>query len=82
MCLYLSFILSFLSLVYLDPPFNVFLDHNGEPGQLQVSWKSTAPKYFEDDMMFMIRYSSKSLGQKIKEVHVPQCLGVEHQHSK
>nr|AAR25685.1 class I helical cytokine receptor number 22 [Tetraodon nigroviridis] len=52
---------------YLDPPFNVSLDHNGEPGQLQVSWKSTAPKYFEDDMMFMIRYSSKSLGQKIKE---------------
>lgn len=68
--LYLSSNLSFLSVVYLDPPFNVSVDHNGEPGQLQVSWKSTAPKYFEDDMMFMVRYSSKSLGQKTKEVHV------------
>lgn len=30
--------------------------------------------------MFMIRYSSKSLGQKIKEVHVTQCFRVEHRH--
>lgn len=60
--------LSCLSLVLLDPPSNVSLDHNGEPGQLQVSWNSPAPRYFEDDMMFMIRYSSKSLGQTIKEV--------------
>lgn len=30
--------------------------------------------------MFMIRYSSRSLGQKTKEVHVPECLEVEHRH--
>lgn len=52
----------------LDPPYNVSLDHNGEPGQLQVSWKCDAPKFLEDDMMFTIRYSSTSLGQKIEEV--------------
>lgn len=49
------------------------LDHNGEPGELQVSWKSEAPEFFADYMMFMIRYSSTSLGQKIKEVHMNIC---------
>lgn len=30
--------------------------------------------------MFTIRYSSKSLGQKIREVHVTRCFRVEHRH--
>ncbi|XP_056894969.1 thrombopoietin receptor isoform X2 [Takifugu flavidus] len=59
----------------LDPPYNVSMDHNGEPGQLQVSWKCDAPKFFEDDMMFMIRYTSTSLGQKIQEAKDGGILG-------
>uniref|UniRef100_A0A8C2XRJ1 MPL proto-oncogene, thrombopoietin receptor n=1 Tax=Cyclopterus lumpus TaxID=8103 RepID=A0A8C2XRJ1_CYCLU len=51
----------------LDPPFSVFLHHNGQAGQLQVSWHTKVSKYCKDDVMYRIRYSSKGLGEKIKE---------------
>ncbi|XP_054459285.1 thrombopoietin receptor isoform X2 [Anoplopoma fimbria] len=51
----------------LDSPFNVSLHQNGQAGQLQVAWHTKVPKYFEDDVMYMIRYSSKGLAEKIKE---------------
>ncbi|XP_068446042.1 thrombopoietin receptor [Clinocottus analis] len=51
----------------LDPPFNVSLHQNGRAGQLQVSWPTKVLKYCEDDVTYRIRYSSKGLGEKIKE---------------
>uniref|UniRef100_A0A3Q3VU13 Fibronectin type-III domain-containing protein n=1 Tax=Mola mola TaxID=94237 RepID=A0A3Q3VU13_MOLML len=51
----------------LEPPSNVSLHQTGQVGQLHVSWHSKALKYFEDNMMYLIRYSSKSKGQKTKE---------------
>ncbi|XP_068563778.1 thrombopoietin receptor [Cebidichthys violaceus] len=51
----------------LDPPFSVSLNQNGQAGQLQVSWHTKDSKYFEEHVMYRIRYSSKSLGVKIKE---------------
>ncbi|XP_041647150.1 thrombopoietin receptor [Cheilinus undulatus] len=51
----------------LPPPFNVSLHQNGRPGQLQVSWHSAVPKYWEDTAMYEVRYSSKGTGEKTKE---------------
>ncbi|KAM7409783.1 hypothetical protein PAMA_001329 [Pampus argenteus] len=51
----------------LDPPFNVSLHQNDQAGQLQVSWHTKMPKYCEDKVHYMIRYSSKGLGEKTKE---------------
>lgn len=60
---------SFLhSLVLLEPPSQVSLQQNGRVGQLQVSWQAKAPKYFEDNVMFMIRYSSEGLVKTAKVV--------------
>lgn len=59
------------SLVLLDSPSMLSLHHeNSQAGQLQVSWQAKAPKYFEDNMMYMIRYSSKGLGEKLKQVTI------------
>ncbi|KAM7388149.1 hypothetical protein PAMP_024347 [Pampus punctatissimus] len=51
----------------LDPPFNVSLHQNDQAGQLQVSWHTKVSKYCEDKVQYMIRYSSKGLGEKTKE---------------
>ncbi|XP_033476727.2 thrombopoietin receptor isoform X1 [Epinephelus lanceolatus] len=51
----------------LDPPFNVSLHHNGQAGQLQVSWQAKLPEYWDDKVMYRIRYSSKGLGEMTKE---------------
>ncbi|XP_031715687.1 thrombopoietin receptor isoform X1 [Anarrhichthys ocellatus] len=51
----------------LDPPFSVSLNQNGQAGQLEVSWHIKVTKYFEGHVMYKIRYSSNSLGEKIKE---------------
>lgn len=58
-------------LVLLEPPSRVSLQPNGLVGQLQVSWKPEAPKYFEDNLMFKIRYASKGLVKMAKVVHYP-----------
>ncbi|XP_020489416.2 thrombopoietin receptor [Labrus bergylta] len=50
----------------MHPPFNVSLHQNGEPGQLQVSWRSTVLKYCADTVMYEMKYSSKGLGEKTK----------------
>ncbi|XP_060890389.1 thrombopoietin receptor [Labrus mixtus] len=50
----------------MHPPFNVSLHQNGKPGQLQVSWRSTVPKYCEDEVTYEMKYSSKGLGEKTK----------------
>ncbi|KAL6108284.1 mpl [Pungitius sinensis] len=49
-----------------DPPFSVSLLQNGQPGQLQVSWRTNVSKYCEDDMS-RIQYSSKGLGEQTVE---------------
>ncbi|XP_059197634.1 thrombopoietin receptor [Centropristis striata] len=51
----------------LDRPFNVSLHQNGRAGQLQVSWHAKVPKYWDEYMMYRIRYSSKGLGELTKE---------------
>ncbi|KAE8293928.1 Thrombopoietin receptor [Larimichthys crocea] len=53
--------------VLLDPPFNVSLHPNGQVGQLQVTWEFKFLKYLED-VIYKIRYYSKGLGEKTKEV--------------
>uniref|UniRef100_A0A3Q3MCW4 MPL proto-oncogene, thrombopoietin receptor n=1 Tax=Labrus bergylta TaxID=56723 RepID=A0A3Q3MCW4_9LABR len=59
-------------------PFNVSLHQNGEPGQLQVSWRSTVLKYCADTVMYEMKYSSKGLGEKTKmEVYCIDCSQVE-----
>lgn len=58
----------FHSLVLLEPPSQVSLQQNGRVGQLRVSWQAKAPKYFEDNVMFMIRYSSEGLVKTAKVV--------------
>ncbi|XP_041790524.1 thrombopoietin receptor isoform X2 [Chelmon rostratus] len=50
----------------LDPPFNVSLHQNGQPGQLQVLWALNVSKYISNDVIYRIRYSSE-LGWKTKE---------------
>ncbi|XP_023141035.2 thrombopoietin receptor isoform X1 [Amphiprion ocellaris] len=52
----------------LDPPFNVTLHPNGQVGQLQVSWRTNSLKYWDTYEVYRIRYSSRHLGQKTKEV--------------
>ncbi|CAK6971379.1 thrombopoietin receptor [Scomber scombrus] len=52
----------------LDPPFNVSLLQNDQAGQLQVSWHTKLSKYWEDNVQYRIRYSSKGLGEKTKKV--------------
>lgn len=59
----------FHPLVLLEPPCQVSLQQNGHVGQLQVSWQSKAPKYFEDNVMFMVRYSSEGLVKTARVVH-------------
>uniref|UniRef100_UPI0037E79D50 thrombopoietin receptor isoform X2 n=1 Tax=Semicossyphus pulcher TaxID=241346 RepID=UPI0037E79D50 len=51
----------------LDPPFNTSLHHTGKAGQLQVLWHSKIPQYSEDGPIYRIKYSSKGMGEKIKE---------------
>ncbi|XP_037325161.2 thrombopoietin receptor [Pungitius pungitius] len=51
----------------LDPPFSVSLLQNGQPGQLQVSWRTNVSKYCEEDITSRIQYSSKGLGQQSVE---------------
>lgn len=63
-----NFPILFHSLVLLEPPSQVSLQQNGHVGQLQVSWQAKAPKYFEDNVMFMIRYSSEGLVKTAKVV--------------
>ncbi|KAK5869596.1 hypothetical protein PBY51_024301 [Eleginops maclovinus] len=58
----------------LDPPFSVSLHQNGQAGQLQVSWRTKASKYWKNDMMYRIQYSSKGLGVKIKEAKEGETL--------
>ncbi|XP_018549512.1 thrombopoietin receptor isoform X1 [Lates calcarifer] len=48
------------------PPFNVSLHQNGKIGQLLVLWHTEVPTYCAE--MYKIRYSSKGLGEKTKEV--------------
>lgn len=58
----------------LDPPFNVTLHSNGQVGQLQVSWHASILKYWETNKVYRIRYSSRHLGQKTKEVKKGEIL--------
>ncbi|XP_054645328.1 thrombopoietin receptor isoform X2 [Dunckerocampus dactyliophorus] len=53
--------------ILLDAPFNVYLHQNDKAGQLQVSWLTKVPKYWEDKVKYRIRYSSKRGGEKTKE---------------
>ncbi|GAA6221332.1 thrombopoietin receptor isoform X2 [Lates japonicus] len=50
----------------VDPPFNVSLHQNGKIGQLLVLWHTEVPTYCT--AVYRIRYSSKGLGEKTKEV--------------
>lgn len=50
----------------LDPPSDVSLHENGKPGQLQVSWCSEVPEYFEAETMYGIK-SSTAVGETMKE---------------
>ncbi|KAM3620386.1 uncharacterized protein V6R79_022386 [Siganus canaliculatus] len=50
-----------------DPPAAVSLQPTGA-GQLQVSWRSKLPLYFEDGVKYKVRYSSRSLGETTVEV--------------
>ncbi|KAI3368548.1 hypothetical protein L3Q82_025558 [Scortum barcoo] len=52
----------------LDPPFNMSLHQNGREGQLQVSWDSNNPKILDDRVIYRVRYSSKGMGEKTKNV--------------
>ncbi|XP_029284881.1 thrombopoietin receptor [Cottoperca gobio] len=58
----------------LRPPFSVSLHQNGQAGQLQVSWHTKISKYWKNDVMYRIRYSSKSLGEKTKEAKEGETL--------
>ncbi|XP_035508878.1 thrombopoietin receptor [Morone saxatilis] len=51
----------------LDPPFNVSVHHNDQAGQLRVSWTSNKSRYWKNYVSYRIQYSSKGLGEKIKE---------------
>uniref|UniRef100_A0A8C4HNY2 MPL proto-oncogene, thrombopoietin receptor n=1 Tax=Dicentrarchus labrax TaxID=13489 RepID=A0A8C4HNY2_DICLA len=51
----------------LYPLFNVSLHHNDQAGQLRVSWQLKIPQYWENYVSYRIRFSSKGLGEKIKE---------------
>lgn len=57
-----------LSLVLLDPPFDVTLDADGQVGQLKVFWRAIIPQYYESNSLYKIRYSSGG-SERIKEVH-------------
>ncbi|XP_036969363.1 thrombopoietin receptor [Acanthopagrus latus] len=50
-------------LMLLNPPFSVSLHQTGKAGQLKVSWKSNISKYDKDNVIYRIRYSSKTLGE-------------------
>lgn len=63
-----EFLSFFPFLVLLNPPFSVSLHQTGKAGQLKVSWKSNISKYDKDDVIYRIRYSSKTLGET-REVH-------------
>nr|XP_057928871.1 thrombopoietin receptor isoform X2 [Doryrhamphus excisus] len=52
--------------ILLDAPFNVYLHQNDKAGQLQVSWLTRVPKYWEDKVKYRIRYWSKGLGEKTR----------------
>ncbi|XP_077573342.1 thrombopoietin receptor isoform X2 [Stigmatopora nigra] len=54
--------------ILLDAPLNVSLHHNGKAGQLRVSCFTNLPKYWEDKVRYRIEYTSKGLGERIKEV--------------
>nr|XP_046246833.1 thrombopoietin receptor isoform X2 [Scatophagus argus] len=57
----------------LDPLFNVALHENGQVGQLQISWQTTATKYMTN--RHRIRYSSNGLREKtVKEVTILESL--------
>ncbi|XP_061739635.1 thrombopoietin receptor isoform X1 [Nerophis ophidion] len=53
--------------ILLAAPSNVSLQQNGKAGQLQVSWLSRVPKYWEDKVKYRIRYSSEGMEQMMKE---------------
>ncbi|XP_047444125.1 thrombopoietin receptor [Mugil cephalus] len=57
--------------VLLDPPFNVSLQLGDQIGQLKVSWQAK-PTTFNEDIMHKIRFSSRGLGERIKEANNPE----------
>ncbi|XP_034035410.1 thrombopoietin receptor isoform X2 [Thalassophryne amazonica] len=58
--------------ILLDAPVNVSLCNTGQVGQLQVSWHTQVPKYWEPLLHHRIRYSSKQLVEKIIKVQEEQ----------
>ncbi|XP_073333296.1 thrombopoietin receptor [Pagrus major] len=54
-------------LLLLNPLFNVSLHHTGKVGQLKVFWQSNILEKQKNNMIYRIRYSSKTLGEKTKE---------------
>uniref|UniRef100_A0A8C5N631 Fibronectin type-III domain-containing protein n=1 Tax=Gouania willdenowi TaxID=441366 RepID=A0A8C5N631_GOUWI len=60
----------------LDAPFNVSVQPTGEVGQLDVSWSIKLSKYMRrKNTVHRIRYSSRTLGEKIKYTLMFQAKG-------